>query len=664
MMKLPAYLLLVVVSCASASFGPLPPSLDIARLESLEPGCQEDLEKLRRGLDTGQRWAQTMWDASVKSPVGILSQTAVQFGDFDECLTVESPVAAQFCMADVAPGRTNITLWAPFKMGVCVPASCSARGLQDSLQILLANGSSDVTVHVIPEACTTKETVSRPTTTNDLIFILIVTGAILIVSAATVHDIILNPDYDKVSPPRRLVECLSARRGWYSLFRADPDMVPGVNLGSLYGLHACAFFFVVLGHRFGVHFFFMSLTNYRGVEHMFVGSWFSMWVGHMDLFVDIFFFMSAFLLSLVYYSELHKRFISPVMVYFHRLCRLVPAYALVVFFYATLLRQLGDGPMWNMFMDVEQSKCRDYWWTNLLFINTYVESENMCLLQSWYISCDFQLFVVGTILVFMLHQSPKAGAVTTGLVFLASTITPFLGTYLYDRPALLLFYKDFWADPRHHDLFTSIYSQGHYRGTSYLMGLFAGLYIYKHRKEPLSQARNRALQIAGFACCLSVFWSGSLFYNTSAPISPLIAATYAALHHSVFGLGLALLLVSYTLGTSTYMSQFFSWRGFVPFSKLSYCVYLIHNIPQFVWIASSRTAVTLNTLELVSWSIADVVISLLFSLVLFLTIETPVRYFIKFMVTAPAPPKSQVLPQTAEPQERYINQDPFGFQKR
>lgn len=47
-------------------------------------------------------------------------------------------------------------------------------------------------------------------------------------------------------------------------------------------------------------------------------------------------------------------------------------------------------------------------------------------------------------------------------------------------------------------------------------------------------------------------------------------------------------------------SYVFSWRGFVPLSKLSYCVYMLHNIPHFVWAASSRSPVHIDPLELVS----------------------------------------------------------------
>lgn len=53
------------------------------------------------------------------------------------------------------------------------------------------------------------------------------------------------------------------------------------------------------------------------------------------------------------------------------------------------------------------------------------------------------------------------------------------------------YFSSFWLDPRHHDFFTTIYIQAHYRGTSYLMGLMAGCYVYSHRQdEPITRVRS------------------------------------------------------------------------------------------------------------------------------------------------------------------------------
>lgn len=53
-----------------------------------------------------------MRDASVKSGVGIISGTLLQYGDYDECLSVKDPVKAKYCLLTVTllePAKYNST---------------------------------------------------------------------------------------------------------------------------------------------------------------------------------------------------------------------------------------------------------------------------------------------------------------------------------------------------------------------------------------------------------------------------------------------------------------------------------------------------------------------------------------------------------------------------
>lgn len=52
-------------------------------------------------------------------------------------------------------------------------------------------------------------------------------------------------------------------------------------------------------------------------------------------------------------------------------------------------------------------------------------------------------------------------------------------------------YNRFATKPRSHDMFTSVYSQAHYRGTSYLPGLLTGIYVYKYRSTTISKVYVR-----------------------------------------------------------------------------------------------------------------------------------------------------------------------------
>lgn len=57
--------------------------------------------------------------------------------------------------------------------------------------------------------------------------------------------------------------------------------------------------------------------------------------------------------------------------------RLTPVYAFVIFYYATLFYHIGSGPLWNLIIQPEVEDCRDNWWTNLLYVNNYVNAKHM-----------------------------------------------------------------------------------------------------------------------------------------------------------------------------------------------------------------------------------------------------------------------------------------------
>lgn len=64
-----------------------------------------------------------------------------------------------------------------------------------------------------------------------------------------------------------------------------------------------------------------------------------------------------------------------------------------------------------------------------------------CLLQSWYIACDFQLFLGGTLLLLVLNRRPTLGLVLSAVLLVVCTMAPFLGTYWNRLPAIFTFYK-------------------------------------------------------------------------------------------------------------------------------------------------------------------------------------------------------------------------------
>ncbi len=69
--------------------------------------------------------------------------------------------------------------------------------------------------------------------------------------------------------------------------------------------------------------------------------------------------------------------------------RLTPPYMLCLMISAALTPYLGDGPFYPP-GGFEINRCKDTWWTNLLYINNIVDDQKMCFGVAWYLANDMQ----------------------------------------------------------------------------------------------------------------------------------------------------------------------------------------------------------------------------------------------------------------------------------
>ncbi|GFX14353.1 hypothetical protein TNCV_1768471 [Trichonephila clavipes] len=82
----------------------------------------------------------------------------------------------------------------------------------------------------------------------------------------------------------------------------------------------------------------------------------------------------------------------------HRLWRLIPSYYFILLC-ATLVPLMSSGPLFHDTMLNSIYPCFKYWWRNVLFINNFYDMTNMCMLHTWYVSADLQLYLVSLVAV-------------------------------------------------------------------------------------------------------------------------------------------------------------------------------------------------------------------------------------------------------------------------
>lgn len=93
-----------------------------------------------------------------------------------------------------------------------------------------------------------------------------------------------------------------------------------------------------------------------------------------------------------------------------RLIRIVPVY-----FFCLLLTTMGAnlpgvqlGPVGYKTLVQEQVRCKQKWWTNVLFINNLpFFGEERCHFHGWYLAADFQLFLATLLLLSAFWKSPE-----------------------------------------------------------------------------------------------------------------------------------------------------------------------------------------------------------------------------------------------------------------
>lgn len=99
--------------------------------------------------------------------------------------------------------------------------------------------------------------------------------------------------------------------------------------------------------------------------------------------VDSFFFLSGLLISWVGMKEIVKQkgriFRMIPKMYFHRYIRLTPTILFVMLFVMTLFKYLGDGPLWNQYLEGSTYECKRTWWINLLYVQNYVKEPIVSL---------------------------------------------------------------------------------------------------------------------------------------------------------------------------------------------------------------------------------------------------------------------------------------------
>ncbi|VDK73733.1 unnamed protein product [Litomosoides sigmodontis] len=256
--------------------------------------------------------------------------------------------------------------------------------------------------------------------------------------------------------------------------------------------------------------------------------------------------------------------------YWHRIVRLWPNLAYLLFYLPTQMAVLHYRPMWKV--EDLYDACVHSWWKTLFFINSV--TDNDCLPWTWYVGTDFIFYLISPIYLLSLDKSRKLGLVVSVATIATSSVLNAIAMEQFKYPPT----QFIWITPsifnpdfmEHH---RTVYIKPQYRIGSHIVGILLGYYL-ANNKVILSRRKLYCSWllsiILGFTSLFGLYpalqgwhwWSYHLLYG--------------ALHRTAWVIAISWIIFACHNEYASCINRFLSLSLFVYLSKASYSVFLIH----------------------------------------------------------------------------------------
>ncbi|XP_031358816.1 nose resistant to fluoxetine protein 6-like isoform X2 [Photinus pyralis] len=543
-------------------------------------------------LQSGRQWALNMYDANGKLPAGAMEGNLIELGSFDECLrlvrTNNHGLTGKYCLGSLyVPNRyvDNATIRLVFngiesdkmEFGVCFPGSCSAIDLE-----MTAKGIG-LNMTLTEATCQTRETQSR-ITAGAYVTLALACLLLLLIVASTIYELCFKAD------SHWALKSFSLWTNGKIIFRVSKPSAGDIS--CLNGIRVIAMTMVIVYHiymfrhgRAARNSYYYSYSIHQPKD----GPLLTLPFG-----VDIFLQISGCLVAYNFLRRKLKGHEFNIPSYcIERYLRLTPAVLAVMLFTLTWFGYIGSGPLWYQTEDII-GPCQKYWWSCLLYIQNYQPAT--CIRQTWYLSLDFQLYVLSPFLLLPLARWRKETMVVTAGLALISMATTFAIAWTHKLCAEnqcgegSTFMKQFYT-------FLPT------KASSWLIGFLLGCLMFKVKEEEMATMEKRIaipLMVAAI-----VVYVATTFGNSHVVISEndrYENSFSLALLRPTMLLSVGCIIYLCEIGRGGIVTSFLTNPLFVVISRLTYSTYLVHFQVMEYHLDTARVGPHLSTYTLLVWS--------------------------------------------------------------
>lgn len=409
------------------------------------------------------------------------------------------------------------------------------------------------------------------------------------------------------------------------------------QLDCIHGIRFISMTWVILGHTY----YFAAKYVANLVDFMQILKEFSSQaVLNATVSVDSFFVISGLLMTYLFLSTTNKRkgrnlrsVYHWIMYYVHRYIRLTPVYAIILGLDIGLFKYLTDGPLWNQ-EGVEINNCKDSWWYNILYVNNFFGVDDLCMGHSWYLAIDMQIYwVAPPVLVLFWFFAPGAILILTALIALHFGLNAYV-EWDWDFPpnaAWTLAPQQFNPNPLVGLwYFKYDYVPTYTRCGTYCIGMLFGYALYRIHKRSgaLKYHINRWLNLAiwllmAVAACWVLYGLWPISRGDISPKS--FNIFYAAANRLIWGVAVGWVVFACVTGNGGPVNTLLSSPYIFPFSRLTYCAYLIHPfVMYYEYSGADRPVYFKDHYTFVYYFFAHFTVAYALAFILSLAFESPI----------------------------------------
>ena len=481
--------------------------------------------------------------------------------------------------------------------------------------------------------------------------------------AAQHHELAQEEDYQEEKKeqgfypaPKQIEHASSFWSAWNMVTHFEALGRQRQDTAALDGLRVASILWVIFGHLMAIQS--SSGGGYNNPAdflppHGFTTTWQGQLLFASRFAVDTFLLISGYLVVHVLTKlnprgstdNVWKQYVTTVPgLLMHRLLRILPLYGMTLGFYTQIAPHLGSGPFWHQWEGLLEP-CREYGWTNLLFINNFVPFDKpntaTCFYHSWYLAVDVQLFILAPLLVYTYKQNARHGKLVTSLLLGAS-----IGTTMYLAWVRKWSLNTFdGAGVARFDV--EAYAKPHVRAQVYLAGMLLSM-KHQRRRNGMATWKHRIgmfmalllLAIVTFGTVTGAYVRRPCRY-TEWPMlddcgsiwSPEATFWYAATSRAAWAFAVCVIVDLCIRQRGGAVGAFLSLKCWTPLSHLSFGAYLVHPIVIFVWQLGNTQKETFRFLETGMNYVAVCVVSFGAALLLVLVVEFPCAALTKLYVS-------------------------------